>query len=110
MEEKYVDGATAELLHSTYKSQSKLLETVLFRFLLEFQEAFSRICAHEARAFEYIHQIDNHLDQMRICQKVTICELPNNLDSRVKDRLLTKIYSKIFIIIYFIIEFVCYLK
>ena len=96
MENKNSSGNTCtDVLHSSCIFQFKLLEKTIFRFLKQFQDSFLKICDHEAQAFEYIHQLDNHLDQMNICQKVKIDDLPNNLDDRLKDRLLSKIYWKI---------------
>ena len=72
-----------------------LLERTLFRFFEQFQGTIERIFDYEAEAFEYIHQIDNHLNQMRLCQKVLTTDLPANLNEKVKDGLLTKIYLKV---------------
>ena len=54
-----------------------------------------RLFDHEAEAFEYIHQFDNHLNQIKVCQKVDTTELPSNLNELIKDNLLTKIYLKL---------------
>ena len=82
-------------LYSIYKLKCNLLERTLFRFFEQFQGTIERIFDYEAKAFEYIHQIDNHLNQMRVCQKVITTELPTNLNERIKDALLTKIYLKV---------------
>lgn len=84
-----------EALYSIYKSKCNLLEKTLFRFFEQFQGTIERLFDNETKAFEYIHQIDNHLNQMRLCQKVITTDLPANLNEKVKDGLLTKIYLKI---------------
>ena len=84
-----------EILNSTYISKVKSLEKTLFTFYEQFQNTIAKIYELEVEAIQYIHQLDNHLDQLRICQKVDVKDLPTSLDHRLKNRLLTKLYWKI---------------
>ena len=92
---KHSEEPSADILKLASRSKVKLLEKTLFRFFEQFQDSILKIYKNETDAFQHIHQLDNHLDQIRICQKVIIKELPPNLDIRLKDRLLTKLYWKI---------------
>jgi len=82
-------------LCSIYQSKCNQLENVLHRFFEQFQITSEKLFDKEANAFECIHHLDNHLNQMRVCQSVKTTELPANLDAQVKDGLLAKIYFKI---------------
>ena len=82
-------------LCSIYQSKCNQLENVLLRFFEQFQITSEKLFDKEANAFECIHHLDNHINQMRVCQSVKTTELPTNLDGQVKDGLLTKIYFKI---------------
>ena len=73
------------------KSTIKSLERVLFQFFEQFHSIMPQMCRNETEAFEYIHQLDNHFDQIRICQNVEIEDLPQKLDRRIKEKLLTKL-------------------
>lgn len=84
-----------EALSSIYNSKCSQLEVTLFRFYEQFHIIMERLFDHEAEAFEYIHQFDNHLNQIKVCQKVDTTELPSNLNELVKDNLLTEIYLKL---------------
>lgn len=82
-------------LCSIYHSKCNQLENLLLRFFEQFQVTSEKIFDQEANAFECIHHLDNHLNQMKVCQSVKTTELPANLGAQVKDSLLTKIYFKI---------------
>ena len=82
-------------LHSIYLTKTKLLEKKLFQFFHQLQDTVNKLYSYEDKALEYINQLDNHLNQVRICQKVAIESLPASLDCRVKARLLSKLYWKI---------------
>ena len=84
-----------EDLSSIFNSKCSQLEATLYRFFEKFQIIMERLFDHEAEAFEHIHQFDNHLNQIKVCQKVDTAELPSNLNEFVKDNLLTKIYLKL---------------
>ena len=81
--------------HSIYLTKTKLLEKSLFQFFNQLQDSVKKLYSYEEKALEYINQLDNHLNQVRICQKVAIESLPIPLDCRVKSRLLAKLYWKI---------------
>ena len=81
--------------HSIYLAKTKLLEKLLYQFFHQLQDTVKKLYSCEEKALEYIYQLDNHLNQVRICQKVAIESLPSSLDCRVKSRLLTKLYWKI---------------
>ena len=81
--------------HSIYLTKTKLLEKKLFQFFHQLQDTANKLYSYEEKALEYINQLDNHLNQVRICQKVAIESLPASLDCRVKARLLSKLYWKI---------------
>ena len=80
---------------SIYLTKTKLLEKLLYQFFHQLQDTVKKIYSYEEKALEYINQLDNHLNQVRICQKVAIDSLPISLDCRVKSRLLAKLYWKI---------------
>ena len=82
-------------LHSISLTKTKLLEKSLYQFFHQLQDTVKKLYSYEEKALEYINQLDNHLNQVRICQKVAIDSLPISLDCRVKSRLLAKLYWKI---------------